>query len=48
MMKYYLFLICAGITGIFLLTACGKRGSLRAPEGSTYPQTYPHPSNVAK
>jgi len=23
------------------LTACGKRGDLIAPEGSTYPQQYP-------
>ncbi len=23
------------------LTACGKRGSLTPPDGSTYPQQYP-------
>jgi predicted small lipoprotein YifL len=25
------------------LSACGKKGLLGAPEGSTYPQPYPRP-----
>lgn len=25
------------------LGACGKKGMLGAPEGATYPQTYPQP-----
>ena len=27
-------------------TACGKRGKLEQPEGSTYPRTYPAPETV--
>ncbi|SDG46898.1 hypothetical protein SAMN05216241_11439 [Limimonas halophila] len=26
--------------------ACGKRGTLEPPEGSTYPRTYPAPETV--
>ena len=26
---------------LIALTACGKRGNLERPEGSTYPRSYP-------
>jgi len=44
-MKTWLLLI---FLGMGLLTACGKKGGLRLPEGSTYPQSYPRSSNVAR
>jgi predicted small lipoprotein YifL len=28
------------------VSACGKRGKLEAPEGSTYPQSYPAPETM--
>lgn len=36
-------LACAAAVTLLLvgLGACGKKGMLGAPEGATYPQTYP-------
>ena len=29
------------LLAMMALTACGKRGNLERPEGSTYPRSYP-------